>query len=236
MKTLAVKKYIGDDELLGLLRKDSYPGTIDRIKACILGVQCSLHQTGPAAVIDFIHSEACSAPSDYSASAIEGLWYHLYGSADFPKSEHIRFSSETTGRDSCISFVRRQLEAGEEFLKRLHLGGYNVRIENEKIRKVYAIFMANIELLRALENSMREKWTEEEFSDMDGFIKKLESFTSVMWSTMVTIKNMMKNEKLKLIKNKAIIVEIEERLGQPLRRNDSCPCGSGKKYKNCCGS
>jgi uncharacterized protein YecA (UPF0149 family) len=57
-----------------------------------------------------------------------------------------------------------------------------------------------------------------------------------MWNTMLTIKNLIKNEKLKLLKNRTIIGQIEEKLGEPVRRNESCPCGSGKKYKNCCGS
>ena len=32
-------------------------------------------------------------------------------------------------------------------------------------------------------------------------------------------------------KNHTPIVNIEPKIG----RNDPCPCGSGKKYKNCCG-
>ncbi len=236
MNKLAVKKYIGDDELLSHLRRDGYQGTIERLKACILGVQCSLFQTGTPMVLDFVRSEAGGAPSDFTASAIEGLWYKLYGSTEFPEAKHIIVSRESTLPDNYISYVRRQLQAGEEFLKRLHLGGYDVPNGNEKIRKVYTIFSANIELLAALEKSMSGKWTDAEFSDMDGFVTKLESFTRVMWNTMLTIKNLIKNEKLKLLKNRTIIGQIEEKLGEPVRRNESCPCGSGKKYKNCCGS
>ncbi|MDI9425829.1 MAG: SEC-C metal-binding domain-containing protein, partial [Spirochaetota bacterium] len=84
--------------------------------------------------------------------------------------------------------------------------------------------------------SMKEKWSDEDFADMDGFTQKLERFTLVMWRTMVSIKNASKREMLERLKNKAIIEKIEEQLGAPIRRNDSCPCGSGKKYKYCCGS
>ena len=29
--------------------------------------------------------------------------------------------------------------------------------------------------------------------------------------------------------------KIPKRVGKKIGRNDPCPCGSGKKYKNCCG-
>lgn len=236
METLVVKKYIGDDAFVSLLRSNSYTGTIDLIKAAILGIQCSLDRNGISTVLDFIRGKARPAVSEDLVLAVEGLWYLLYGSAEFPESNHILLTGVSSGREASLSFVRRQLEAGDEFLKRLHLGGFGERIDNERVGKIYGIFTSNLELLRALEKSMSEKWTEEEFSNMENFNKKLESFTAVMWKTMVTLKNMMKDEKLKLLKNRAIIGEIEQKLGQPVRRNDSCPCGSGRKYKNCCGS
>ncbi len=236
METFAVKKYIGDDEFLNLLRMNTYTGTIDLVKATILGVQCSLNRHGVSTVLDFIRGKARRDMPEELVFAVEGLWYLLYGSADFPESSHIMLTDISNDREASVSFVHRQIEAGEEFLNRLHLGGFDERIDKEKLGKIYTMFTSNLELLRALEKSMREKWTEEEFSNMEKFNKKLESFTAVMWKTMVTIKNMMKDEKLKLLKNRAIIGEIEQKLGQPVRRNDSCPCGSGRKYKNCCGS
>ena len=30
--------------------------------------------------------------------------------------------------------------------------------------------------------------------------------------------------------------EIQAQNGQTIGRNDPCPCGSGKKYKKCCGA
>ena len=30
--------------------------------------------------------------------------------------------------------------------------------------------------------------------------------------------------------------EIHQKLGSTVGRNDPCPCGSGKKYKKCCGA
>ncbi len=236
MITLTAKIYTGDEEFSELLRREAFKGSIDRIKACILGLQCSPEKPVLSPLLDLIRKETGREPSRDSVSAVEGLWHHLYARSDFPDSEHIRLPKGASTPEAYIAFVQRQLEAGEEFLKQLGLGGFDAHLGNETIRKPYLLFMSNIELLRALEISMREKWTEVEFFDMDGFIKKLESFTMVMWNTMMALKNMMKNEKLKLFKSRSIISEIEEKMGQAVQRNDPCPCGSGKKYKKCCGS
>lgn len=38
-----------------------------------------------------------------------------------------------------------------------------------------------------------------------------------------------------LIKDQPVIHETYKRIGRKIGRNDPCPCGSGKKYKKCCG-
>ena len=38
-----------------------------------------------------------------------------------------------------------------------------------------------------------------------------------------------------LIKNQPVIQGTYKRIGSKIGRNDPCPCGSGKKYKKCCG-
>ena len=38
-----------------------------------------------------------------------------------------------------------------------------------------------------------------------------------------------------LIKEQAVGVGTYNRIGAKIGRNDPCPCGSGKKYKKCCG-
>lgn len=38
-----------------------------------------------------------------------------------------------------------------------------------------------------------------------------------------------------LIKDQPVIQGTYKRIGPKIGRNDPCPCGSGKKYKKCCG-
>lgn len=236
MKILQAKKYIGDDEFSRLLESAGLEVTIDRVKACMLGLQSSLNNLGVSAVFDCMGVVRIEERREELISALEGLWYNLYAVSDFAESNHIRFTGNPCDRNHCIDFVNRQVQAGDEFLKRLHLGGYRHEARSDFPDKLYEIFTANMELLRALGTSMREKWTDDDYSNMEGFIQKLERFTLVMWKTMVSIKNSMKKKKLAHMKNRAIIGTIEAQVGQPIRRNDHCPCGSGKKYKLCCGS
>ena len=237
MKNLRVKKYIGDKELAFLLDGASYEVSVELIKACILGIQSSLSKSGLSSVLDLISGGNKRTLSPDIVMAVEGLWYHLRAASDFNESEHAGFDGNRGERGAYVAYIGRQIQAGEEFLKRLHLGGYGREgARNEAAQRLYGVFINNMELLRALETSMKEKWSDEDFADMDGFTQKLERFTLVMWRTMVSIKNASKREMLERLKNKAIIEKIEEQLGAPIRRNDSCPCGSGKKYKYCCGS
>jgi len=83
---------------------------------------------------------------------------------------------------------------------------------------------------------MNEKWDENEFADDTSFLEKLEKFVRVMWDTKITLKEKSKQKKLEKNRKKTIIEKIEDEFGHKLQRNDPCPCGSGKKYKNCCGS
>ena len=63
-------------------------------------------------------------------------------------------------------------------------------------------------------NEMWEMGTKEKKFDEESYIKKLEKLPEMPW----------KEEE-----NETIVKE--DKIG----RNDSCPCGSGKKYKKCCG-
>ncbi|MBQ7348648.1 MAG: SEC-C domain-containing protein, partial [Clostridia bacterium] len=49
------------------------------------------------------------------------------------------------------------------------------------------------------------------------------------------VPNMVKEDKKDLSTNKDGSVQMPKKAKQSIGRNDPCPCGSGKKYKNCCG-
>ncbi len=234
---IEVKEYRGDEHFAFLLGDNGCTRTIDFVKAAILGAQ-----TSPTAfTIEnimlelFGNGEIPSRDSEVWMQ-VEALWYHLYAIQRFPECDHIKPAFSEKTRDNYVHYVGRQVEAGDEYLKYLHVGNIESFRDDQKVDKVYRIFYGNLELLRTLQKSMTEKWEDSEFSNDTSFLEKLERFVRVMWDTKITLKEKAKMKKLEKNKNKSIIEKIEEEYGHKLSRNDPCPCGSGKKYKNCCGS
>ncbi|HMB20902.1 MAG TPA: SEC-C metal-binding domain-containing protein [Spirochaetota bacterium] len=234
---IQVKKYKGDENFQTLLEENGCRKSIDFAKAAILGAQ-----TSPAAftidnVMLELFDDAEIPHADNEAwIQLEALWYQLYAVQRFPDCPHIKPQFQEKTRDNYVQYVQNQVEAGEEYLRYLHLGNIDAFRDDPKVDKVYKIFSGNLQLLRTLCKSMNEKWDENEFADDTSFLEKLEKFVRVMWDTKITLKEKSKQKKLEKNRKKTIIEKIEDEFGHKLQRNDPCPCGSGKKYKNCCGS
>ncbi len=233
---LDIKKYSGDERLALLLGNSGCAKSIDFVKAAILGAQASAERFGLDNVVREIFPEArLLGSANELISELEGLWFVLYGSKRLPPAAHIVPDAGPAQRQSLTGFVSRQIGAGEEFLKYLHHGRTDNFFDAPRLQKIYSVFYGNLELLKALQKSMEESWSDEDFAGAESLIKKLTSFTRVFWDSMVSIKDIVKNRKLEKMKNLTIIRDIESQLQREVRRNDQCPCGSGKKYKVCCG-
>ena len=234
---IQVKKYKGDENFQTLLVENACKKSIDFAKAAILGAQ-----TSPAAfTIDNVMLELFKDAQIPHAGnemwiQLEALWYQLYAVQRFPDCAHIKPNFIDKTRDNYVQYVQNQIEAGDEYLRYLHIGNIDAFRDDPKVDKVYKIFSGNLHLLRTLSKSMNEKWDDNEFAADKSFLEKLEKFVRVMWDTKITLKEKAKQKKLEKNKNKSIIEKIEDEFGHKLQRNDPCPCGSGKKYKNCCGS
>jgi len=115
------------------------------------------------------------------------------------------------------------------------MGSIDEMRKNKKVDTIYSLFIGNVNLLKSLQTSMEEKWTDEDFTGDTTFLKKLTGFIRVMWDTQIALKEHAKVFKLQKMNNKNIIHVLEKQTGTQIGRNEPCPCGSGKKYKNCCG-
>ena len=234
---IEVKKYGGDEYFASLLKKNGCNRSIDYAKAAILGAQTSPTAFTIENIMLELFGNGDIPPRENEIwMQLEALWYHLYALQRFPDCEHIKPGFTGKTRHNYVDYVHRQVEAGDEYMKYLHVGNIESFRDDPKIDKVYKIFNGNLELLRSLQKSMTEKWDDSEFADDTSFLEKLERFVRVMWDTKITLKEKAKMKKLEKNKNKTIIEKIEEEYGHKLSRNDPCPCGSGKKYKNCCGN
>ncbi len=233
---LKVRKYIGDEKFHALLTRAGCDKSIDFIKSAILGAQSSYEDfTVDNILLEIFPRDKLKSVDKAVIGEIENLWSHLYAMKSFSDDEHIKPVFEVLNRDNFLGFVQRQVEAGEEFLKYINHGNIDHYLDDEKIEKIYKIYSVNLELLKTLLNSMKKNWSDRDFEDADSLLKRLKSYTKVLWDTRVSLKELIKQKKNDLLKNKSIISSIENQMGKKVKRNDPCPCGSEKKYKNCCG-
>ena len=76
------------------------------------------------------------------------------------------------------------------------------------------------------------EYKKEAFSLFEDLLEKLKSqFIALLIN--IKILNKPEEEKNKSIDQKK---KLKEFASKKIGRNDPCPCGSGKKYKHCCGS
>ncbi len=233
---LEVRKYGGDRNLMSLLAESGCGLPVSFIKAAVLGAQSSAEDFHLDTVLREMRGQCGVVIRDGELSReLEGLWYHLYRADRFAENDCESIEAKSPDRGECVEFVARQVEAGDEFMKFLHHGRIDDFFHSERLKKIYAVFGGNLEILRAMKTGMSESWKEEDFNDTGPLALKINSFVRVFWDSMAAIKNIVKSEKLARAKNRTIISDLESRMGQAVRRNDPCPCGSGKKYKTCCG-
>ena len=82
-------------------------------------------------------------------------------------------------------------------------------------------------MFESLIDSIQEEATKSVFALK---VKKNENYEDAYKKeTKVNISNITTNENPEDVKKEPV------RVGKKIGRNQMCPCGSGKKYKNCCG-
>ena len=74
----------------------------------------------------------------------------------------------------------------------------------------------------------------EMFEDLTASIQD-DTVTLLLKAELRKVPTLVKEEKKDLSTNKDGSAPIPKKAKQSIGRNDPCPCGSGKKYKNCCG-
>jgi hypothetical protein len=237
MQQFRVKKYPGDEALAPLISAAGGRAPVEILKAAILGALASSEDRGIQDIfMEYFASHGGRPDERVPVEAIESLWYLLNGAERFPSSPHMQMDSTHPDRDALLDFVQRQVRAGETFFDSVNFGRIQDFFGDEKIAKIYTLFEANLILVREMHVSMTTRWGEQDFRDVRSLVERLNRFTQILWDTMITLKESVKAKKLERRKNQSVIRDIESQTGQEVRRNDQCPCGSGKKYKHCCGA
>ncbi len=229
-----VKQYKGDEHFKKILDKNNIPIDIYNLKAAILGVQASSGNFTLRSIVKDFFTEQVLENKEV-ADQIESLWFYLLRLQRFDNNELDQPDFDIKTREAYVAYVTASIMRAETFLKYLSTGQLDEMLKNEKVNKIYSIFIGNVNLLKALVVGMEEKWSEEDFANDTTFLKKLTGFVKVMWDTQIALKEHAKIFNLQKMNNKNIIEAIQQQTGTEIGRNDPCPCGSGKKYKNCCG-
>jgi len=117
-------------------------------------------------------------------------------------------------KDPLVEYKKESFQLFQELIERIKIETMKI-LYNLEIKYEEPIDEDINEFLKALEgknveeilNNIPEVPSEFEEMDADEIMKRLEAQTKVL----------------------------EEEFKRKVKRNDPCPCGSGKKYKNCCG-
>ena len=73
------------------------------------------------------------------------------------------------------------------------------------------------------------------FEDLTASIQD-DTVSLLLKAELKKIPTMQKEEKRDFVTNQEGGECLVKKAKQEIGRNDACPCGSGKKYKNCCGA
>lgn len=231
-----IKRYAGDENLRLLLGEAGCDRPLSLLKAAMLGAQASTESVPMDSVfMEIFSGKGALKPGRDLVDQMESLWYLLYGVNRMPDELMEPAVPAGSTREEFASLVEAHVAAGDLFLKLFHLGDMKTLAADEKFNNILRIYNGNLELLRSLGSSMRNSWKDEDFSGGESFLRKLESFIRVLWDTMTVLKESSKKHSIRKAKNRNIIRSIEDQVGRAIERNEPCPCGSGKKYKACCG-
>ena len=147
------------------------------------------------------------------------------------KNEVVAFLAEKTQ----ALYEQREKEMGSEVMRELEKA-ILLRIIDEK-------WMDHIDAMDQLRNGIslraygqKDPLIEYKFEAFEAFQMMIESMKEDVVRYIFRVKVVQQPEERKTFENQGEEAEKKPvRVGKKIGRNDLCPCGSGKKYKKCCG-
>ena len=147
------------------------------------------------------------------------------------KTEVVAFLAEKTQ----ALYEQREKEMGSEVMRELEKA-ILLRIIDEK-------WMDHIDAMDQLRNGIslraygqKDPLIEYKFEAFEAFQMMIESMKEDVVRYIFRVKVVQQPEERKTFENQGEEAEKKPvRVGKKIGRNDLCPCGSGKKYKKCCG-
>jgi hypothetical protein len=239
---LNINKYEGDDKFVKILKEIECPSDLIYIKALIQGSLAASYLVMPNVLIneifvgnEIIHNSQEQLSKFYSN--FFSLWnqcsrqiYKWRYESPNPKRREFSFSDLIT----YISDLRREIEG---FLRGLELGGTNLSDMSRSCQKSFKSLVGACASLEVFLPALKKE--NAETIELKKIISLVRKFHKAKNSCIQRV--IMGLEKSRQInRKKRMRIPIRELVKKPIRRekvgrNDPCPCGSGKKYKKCCG-
>lgn len=206
-----------------------------------------LHTTISSMIDDVIEQvvESFAGEVKYSDEwDLEGLLsyteQHIIPRLDFSSNDLLGMT-----KSECIAFLAERAHAQYEAREK-EMGSETMR-ELERVLMLRIIdekWMEHIDAMDQLRNGIslrayaqRDPLIEYKFEAFEAFQSMIYSIKEDLVRYILRVKVVAKQEERKTFENQGeeAVKKPIRRSGKKVGRNDPCPCGSGKKYKKCCG-
>lgn len=237
-------KYYSDSEMIRLLKKAGAKLSLPEIYGLLYGCHAAPHMFRPSQLISTIFgkNEEAFASMEKTEQVIGNLlflWNALGGWK--PESEPLFYPDieypDTT--EGLMERVKDDLTIIKSFIKGLDLGETaKTDFSSDAVDALKSLSEADAFLAKLIEVFQKQGSTEdEEFKKAKDSIVGLEGIISVCIGR---INLGLKETRMKVVKEMQKAAESQKKTGEAksakVQRNELCPCGSGKKYKKCCGA
>jgi uncharacterized protein YecA (UPF0149 family) len=228
-----IKKYEGDDKFKKILKEIKCPSDLNFIKALLQGSLAATQTVMPSVIINEIFA---GKEIDFKSKAqvhrfmsnFLGLWNQyasqvqegIYTSPNAEKNDLLQIE--------LMTYIIQLLTEILTFLRGLYLGFTDVNeMSPDGQVALMTLEEADVFLKKAHRLLKKKKAKAKDIKETTENINNVHRVKNDCMQRI--IKGLEESRKLHLESLK--IPVRREKIG----RNDPCPCGSGKKYKNCCG-
>lgn len=238
------EKYYSDSEMVRLLKEAGAKLTLPEIYGLLYGCHAAPHMFRPSQLISTIFgkNEEAFASMEKTEQVIGNLlflWNALGGWK--PESEPLFYPDieypDTT--EGLMERVKDDLTIIKSFIKGLDLGETAKEdFSEDAVDALKSLSEADGFLAKLIEVFQKQGSTEdEEFKKAKDSIVGLEGVIGVCIGR---INLGLKDTRMRVVKEMQKAAESQKKAAQAksakVQRNELCPCGSGKKYKKCCGA
>ena len=232
------KTYCGDERMSEYLRSISSPLTIHQVYGLFYGCLAAPKVVRPSEYMSWIVSEEGEFETEEDANEflanLMGLWNHL---ASWEADEHpvqLPGLERPATNEDLKDYIEHRTALVTYFTKGLDLGETDESdFTPDGLQALEDVCRSTALLEAYLTIQKKQSLSREEIRGAYENIRKLEP---VIGDCIARINMGLKPARMRVLQDLPRAQgEASPRQSQKIGRNDPCPCGSGKKYKRCCG-